>query len=121
LRRHAHFDELPSFKAIATALGEARQYLPAGIANWTRHDQNAATAPLRGFDGLYAASSGSDFVALAVGTEKPIELRAAVDASIDVRQTSTGKLMKRVDIKSGESLSLSAGDSFVLIGRRPSR
>ena len=50
LRRHAHFDELPSFRAIVAALGAARQYLPAGLANWTRHDQNTATAPLRGFD-----------------------------------------------------------------------
>ncbi len=50
LRRHAHFDELPSFKPIAAALSAAKQYLPPGLANWTRHAPNAATAPIRGFD-----------------------------------------------------------------------
>ena len=58
LRRHAHFDELPSFKPIAAALGAAKQYLPPGLANWTRHAPNAATAPMRGFDGLYTAVVG---------------------------------------------------------------
>ena len=61
LRRHAHFDELPSFKPIAAALAAAKQYLPPGLANWTRHAPNAATAPLYGFNGLYSASSGSKF------------------------------------------------------------
>jgi hypothetical protein len=72
LRRHAHFDELPSFKPIAAALGAARDYLPPGLANWTRHEPNSATAPIRGFDRLYTATSGSDFVTLAVGLTKPV-------------------------------------------------
>ena len=68
--RHAHFDELPSFKPITAALGAAKQYLPPGLANWTRHAPNAATAPIRGFDGLYTAASEGRFIALAVGITK---------------------------------------------------
>jgi hypothetical protein len=63
LRRHAHFDELPSFNPIAAALAAAKQYLPPGLANWTRHAPDAATAPMHGFNRLYSASNESGFVA----------------------------------------------------------
>ena len=121
LGRHAHFDELPSFNAIATALGEAKKYLPPGLANWTRHAPNAPTAPLHGFDGLYSASKGSEFVALAIGLDQPIVLRARVDASLGVRQTATGKLVKHVDVSSGEDLTFGGTDALVFIGRATSR
>ena len=116
LRRHAHFDELPSFKPIATALAAAKQYLPPGLANWTRHAPNAAAAPMHGFDGLYSASSGSHFVALAVGIKQPIVIRARRDASIDIRQTSTGKLVKHLRVSSGEDVTLNGDESLVFIG-----
>jgi hypothetical protein len=116
LGRHAHFDELPSFKAIATALGEAKKYLPPGLANWTRRAPNAPAAPLQGFDGLYSASKGSEFVALAIGIDKPMTLRAHHDATIDVRQTTTGQLVKRTKVSSGETLTFSGHDSLVFIG-----
>ncbi len=116
LGRHSHFDELPSFKAIATALGEAKKYLPPGLANWTRHAPNAPTAPLQGFDGLYSASKGSEFVALAIGIDKPMTLRAHHDATIDVRQTTTGELVKRTKVSSGETLTFSGHESLVFIG-----
>ncbi len=67
LQRHAHFDELPSFKPITAALAAAKQYLPPGLANWTRHAPNAETAPIRGVDSLFTASSEGRFIALAVG------------------------------------------------------
>ena len=35
--RHANFDELQAFQTIAAALAAAKSYLPAGLANWTRH------------------------------------------------------------------------------------
>ena len=63
LRRHANFDELPSFSAIAKALIAARTYLPAGLANWTRHAPRSALAPIQGSADVYAATSGDDFVA----------------------------------------------------------
>ena len=115
-RRHAHFDELPSFNPIATALAAAKQYLPPGLANWTRHAPDAATAPMHGFNRLYSASNGSGFVALAVGITQPIVLHARRGASIDVRETSTGRLVKRLNVSSGESVTLSGGESLALIG-----
>ena len=121
LRRHAHFDELPSFKAIAGALSAAKQYLPAGLANWTRHNPNAADAPVRGFEDLYSASSRGEFVALAIGLVRPIVVHLNVDADIDVRQTSTGKIVQQLTVVSGESLTLSGDESLVLIGRARSR
>jgi len=121
LRRHAHFDELPSFNPIAAALAAAKQYLPPGLANWTRHAPNAATAPLHGFDRLYSASNESDFVALAVGITRPVVLHARRGASIDVRDTSTGQLVKHLNVSSGESVTLSGGESLVLIGHVTAR
>jgi len=116
LRRHAHFDELPSFKPISSALAGARHYLPPGLANWTRHAPNAPTAPMHGFDGLYSASSGSHFVALAVGIKQPVVVRARRDVSIDVRRTSTGQLVKHLSVSSGEDVTLDGDESLVLIG-----
>ena len=116
LGRHAHFDELPSFTPIATALAAAKQYLPTGLANWTRHAPDAATAPMYGFNRLYSASNESGFVAIAVSITQPIVLHARRGASIDVRETSTGQLLKRLNISSGESVTLSGGESVALIG-----
>jgi hypothetical protein len=117
LRRHAHFDELPSFKPIAAGLGAAKQYLPPGLANWERHDPNSATAPIRGFDRLYTAASGSQFVALAVGLTKPVAVRAHVSAAIDIREPGTGKVIKSVKVKSGDTIELAGYQELVIIGR----
>ena len=120
LRRHAHFDELPSFTPITAALSAARAYLPPGLANWTRHGPTSATAPMQGFERAYAASSGSDFVVLVVGIDKPITLRARRGSSVEIRSASTGKSIRRANLASGEALPLSGEDAFVLIGRSES-
>jgi len=121
LKRHAHFDELPSFKPITIALAAAKQYLPPGLANWSRHERGAATAPVYGYDELYSASSGTQFVALAVDVKQPIVVSSRDAASIDVRQTATGQLMRRLKVSSGESVTLGGGESFVLIGNHTAR
>jgi hypothetical protein len=117
LRRHAHFDELPSFKAIAAALGAAKQYLPRGLANWTRHEPDAATAPIRGFKGLYSATSGSRFVVLAVGVAKPVAVRAHVNAAIDIKAAATGAIIKTLKVAKGDTIELGGHEELVIIGR----
>lgn len=117
LRRHAHFDELPSFKPIAAALGAAKAYLPPGLANWTRHEPNSAMAPLHGFDRLYTATSGSRFVALAAGLTKPVTLRAHVNAAIEMRDAATGKVIKKLKVSSGDAIELGGYEEIVIIGR----
>jgi hypothetical protein len=115
LRRHAHFDELPSFTSIAAALGAAKGYLPPGLANWSRHEPNAADAPIYGYDRLYSASKGSEFVAVVLGAAQPLTLHARVNARIAVRQTSTGTLIKHLDVSSGERFTLTADEAVVLV------
>ena len=117
LRRHAHFDELPSFKAIAAALGAAREYLPQGLANWKRLAPNAGTAPLQGYNRLYTATSEGRFVALAVGMNQPVTLRARTSASFDIRDLSTGKIIKSVKVVPGDPIELSGYEELVIIGR----
>ena len=117
LRRHAHFDELPSFKPIAAALAAAKQYLPAGLANWTRHAPNAAGAPIRGFDHLYTAASDTRFIALAVRIKQPVVVRAHVAASIEIREVATGKVIKSLKVASGDDIELGGYEELVIIGR----
>jgi hypothetical protein len=116
LRRHAHFDELPTFARIATGLKAAKDYLPPGLANWKRYAPNATGAPVRGFAQLYSASSGANFVALAVGVEAPVTLHVVRSAAIEVRAAESGQVVTRVDAKAGEPFTLPAGEAFVLIG-----
>lgn len=121
LRRHAHFDELPSFAAIAASLKAAKAYLPPGLANWTRHESATANAPIRILEGMYLASKGSDFVALVTDVQHPIVLRARENTSIDVRQISTGKLQKRLTLSSVKDSTLAVAEPVVLIGQRMPR
>jgi hypothetical protein len=116
--RHAHFSELPKFASIAPALAAARKYLPQGLANWTRHSPGTAGAPLHGFGRLYTASSGSRFVALAVGVEQGATVRARVDAVLDIRDAATGRVVKRLNVTPGSTIPLSGGQELVIIGRR---
>ena len=69
-----------------------------------------------GFNRLYSASNESGFVAIAVSITQPIVLHARRGASIDVRDTSTGRLVKHLNVSSGESVTLSGGESVALIG-----
>ena len=115
--RSAEFTELPAFKPIATALSAARRYLPAGLANWTRHEPNAPRAPLHGFGRLYSASSGSRFVALAVGVGKGATLRTRVAADITIRDAATGKVLQRQTVAAGDKIPLEGAGELVVIGR----
>jgi hypothetical protein len=118
LQRHANFDELPSFDAIAAALKAAKRYLPQGLAKWTRHSSNQPAVPLQGpGEILYVASSGSRFVGLVLGTGETI-VRARTNASVAVRQTATGKLLERLDVESGEDIRLNGDEPLVLVGHR---
>ena len=117
LRRHAHFDELPSFKPITAALAAAKQYLPAGVANWTRHAPDAATGPVRGFDRLYTVSTKGQFVALAVGVTQPVTVRAHINAAIEIRALATGAIVKRLKVSSGDRIELGGYEELVIIGR----
>ena len=117
LQRHANFDELPSFKAIAAALSAAKRYLPPGLANWTRHGPGAKTAPFRGYDRLYAATSKSRFVAVAVGLTKPVTVQAHVSAAIEIRDPATGRIVRKLKVASGDTFELSGHEELVLIGR----
>ena len=117
LKRHADFDQLPSFKPIAAALRSAKRYLPRNLPNWTRHAPNGATAPLHGFDRLYSATSGQRFIGLALGVQKLVTVTARAPMTFHVRQTSTGKILQRYTVKSGQDVTLSAGEALVLVGQ----
>jgi hypothetical protein len=117
LHRHAHFDELPSFKPITAALGAAKEYLPAGLANWARHAPNAAAAPIHGFDRLYTAASDKRFIALALGITQPVVVRARAAAAIEIRELATGKVVKRLKVVSSDDIELGGYEELVIIGR----
>ena len=119
LRRHAHFDELPSFKPIAAALGAAKQYLPPGLANWTRH------APKRGDRSASRVRSvctphRRDDVSspLAVGIEKPVTVRAHVARRNRNQGAGDGKGCEEPEGRLRQTSSSSAATrELVIIGR----
>lgn len=117
LRRHAHFDELPSFPPIARALSAAKGYLPPGLPNWSRVSPKSTTAPLQGYEQLYTAVSGRRFVALALGMKQPVTLRARLSASIQIRELTTGKILKSLKVAAGDPIELSSYEELVIIGR----
>lgn len=117
LRRHANFDEMPSFESIADALSAARRYLPRGLANWTRQEPGAPSAPVRGAADIYSATSGRRFVALVIGTGVAMSLTSRVNASIEVRDPANGKVVQRLQVKPGERFRLNDYELLVLIGR----
>ena len=119
-KRHANFHELPSFQSVASSLKAAKQYLPAGLANWQRRSARDRRAPIYGSDQLYSAVEGNNFVVLVLG-DGSSHLRARVDASVDVRQISTGKSLERVRVAAGERFTPAAPAPVVLIGRAVSQ
>jgi len=117
LRRHANFDELPSFKETAAALSAARAYLPAGLANWTRHEPRSPMAPIQSAAEVYAATSGEQFVALILGAQKLVTMSTRATASIEIRDPGTGKVVRVLTVKAGESFTIGGYEALVLIGR----
>jgi hypothetical protein len=117
LQRHAHFDELPSFRAIASGLSAAKSYLPAGLANWTRHEPGGAAAPVYGSAHVYSASSGPAFVVLVMGAGEPEVLRARAASMIAVRAPSTGKILRHLEVEANASFSLPSHETLILTGR----
>ncbi len=119
--RDANFDELPAFGTIAAALRAARTYLPRGIANWTRHAPGSASAPIRANVDVYAATSGGRFVAFVVGGAQPIRFQSRSAATIDVRRTSTGRVLRRFQVNAGGRFTMNEREPLILIGRVGSR
>jgi hypothetical protein len=116
--RHANIDELPSFRRISRTLGVTREYLPPGLANWTRHEPNSPKAPLTGSSRIYAASKGTDFVALVVPGPAAETFRTARASRIDVREAATGRVIRQVETGAGGEFRLSPRRALVLVGQR---
>lgn len=117
LKRSANFDELRSFGPITSALKAARDYLPAGLANWTRHSPGQATAPITGFDNTYAATSGRNFVAILLDIRGPVTLRAQTRSTIEVRELESGKVLQRLQADGGKPFKLEGHEALILIGQ----
>jgi hypothetical protein len=117
--RHANFYDLPSFRSIATALRAARQYLPAGLANWTRHESNSKAAPvlLAGSGRVYVSTSGPRFVAVVLGMGEPVTLRARTAASMAIRDAMTGRVRQSLDVRAGGKLAIDASAPVIVVGR----
>src|SRR5690606_34976028 len=81
--RPANSDDLDP--AILDALAAMRQRLPAGLANWDRHEAHQSSMPWDGSQqairrgslvGAYAATSGHRLVAVLLGVRQPHAITA---------------------------------------------
>ena len=66
---------------------------------------------------MYTAISEKRFVALAVGMEQPVTLRARANASVEIRELATGKILKSLKVAAGDPIELSGYEELVIIGR----
>jgi hypothetical protein len=122
--RRANLFEVGSLDAALRGIQAAREYLPAGLANWDRHAAAAPSHPFAGFDaavarGLvtaaHAATSGDRFVVAVLGLAGPVEVRSRRACTVDVREPF-GPHATRLELGVGELLTVAGGEAFVLIG-----
>ena len=73
-----------------------------------RYVDSMACTPPRRKDG---------FVALAVGIQKPVVVRAHVAAAIEIRELATGKIVKSLKVAPGDDIELGGYEELVIIGR----
>lgn len=124
--RAADFADTPRLAEALEAIKRVRTYLPADLANWTRHDENDDGHPFRGFDravrdnGLtaaYAATNGDRFVVAVLGMQSPVRVSAARDLETEVRDPLTGSVRSRHQLETGATLTLEGGGALILTGR----
>jgi hypothetical protein len=119
-QRHANFDEVQAFDAIAAGLRAAKGYLPQGVANWTQRGPGSAIAPIAANVDMYTATSRDTFVALAIGGDRPITFQSRAAATVDVRQASTGRVLRNIGLKVGDRFTVNDPEPLILIGRMDS-
>lgn len=127
-RRANLFDYDP---AIYAGLSTMRKLLPAGLANWQRHNSQWDSSPIAGFnkgvdDGrlmrFYAATFGPQFVGVVLDIKRPITVTARAAMDFTIHHPLTGSVLHRVSLDSGVPWTCQADvPGLVLIGATVAR
>lgn len=123
--RHANIFDYDH--GIIRAIGAMRRQLPAGLANWTRHDPSSPAMP---WDGIaqaiergdlaraYAATSGDHFVAVLLDVRRAHDLVARLAMDVALVDPTTGEERTRTSLSAGEAWTVPADlPGYVVIGR----
>ncbi|MGE3178539.1 MAG: hypothetical protein AB7O32_13820 [Vicinamibacterales bacterium] len=122
--RRANLFDVGSLDAALRGIRAAREYLPAGLANWDRHAAAAPSHPFAGFDAALArglvtaapaATSRDRFVVAVLGLTGPVDVRPRRACTVDVREPLSAHATRH-ELGAGEPLRVSGGEAFVLIG-----
>ena len=125
--RHANYQDLPKWNQYVTALKAAKDYLPKGIANWSKQNAQWPGAPFIGFDKAvsrddivraYAATTDSQFIVAVLGIKRPVTVQPRWNSHIDVIDPANGKILAHLDKKANESFVVDHTPAVILRGTR---
>jgi hypothetical protein len=123
--RAVNFWEVPNWGPILAGLQAARRYLPAGLANWDRHNAHWRSAPITGYqayiDGkglnrAYAATCDGQIVQLLLGVTRPVTGIASNAMALDVRHPLTGAVIAHHDLIGGQAFTVEGLEGFIVTG-----
>jgi hypothetical protein len=123
--REANLFDVPGLEAALEGMRAADDYLPAGIANWSRHGPSDASHPFVGFDsaiargalaGAYAATSGDQFVVAVAGMRRPLSVSPRRSCTVEAHDPLTGTVTATMRRGAGEPMTLEGAEALVLTG-----
>ncbi len=126
LGRSADFSDTPHLQVALEGMSRAREYLPADLASWTRHEASDKALPIRGLDhavsegaagAVYAATSGNRFVIAILDARRPISMTVEKLTAIDVYEPVSGEHMIDRTFPAGETIRVDGAEAFVVTGR----
>lgn len=114
--------------AVLKALAAAKQYTPAGLANWTRHNAQWPSAPFAGLDKeidrgrlvrAYMSTSGDGQIfGVLLGIRQPVSATAREAVQIELLDPATGAVVRSYRLAAGERFTVDrVGDGVVVRGR----
>ena len=123
--REANLFDVPGLEAALEGMRAANDYLPAGLANWSRHSPGEASHPFVGFDsatargslaGAYAATSGDQFVVAVAGLRRAVTVSPRRSCAVEVHDPLTGTVTATIQRAAGEPVTLEGAEALILTG-----
>ncbi len=110
---------MPGANAILDGLAHARTYIPAGIVNWQHHRRDSPGQPFTadGAIDLFAATSGDQFFAVALGVRETVHVTALRPVTFEVIEPLTGIKGQSQSLAANGKASLKGAGMVVIMGK----
>ena len=123
--READLYDVSGLETALAGMRSADNYLPAGIANWSRQAPTEASHPFVGFDSAiargaltaaYAATSGDQFVVAVAGLRRAVTVSVRRSCTIELHDPLTGRVTAALERAAEEPIMLDGVEALVLTG-----